>query len=699
MDGRRAAIDELSWLVAEDAEVGPALLEMLKDKSAKGRTLTNQINSPREAAALALLKSGAKGEALLKDKGLAILRDGLNDPLPAVREHTAYTVGQLGPLTKPLAADVQKLCTDKDANVRAVAFEALRVTGVADPVALAKLMTHADDEVARLAAELVVLVPDMPEGAVGPLSEALGSANTNVQTAAANGLAAAGPKAAPAVPKLIDAITKYYPKEYDPKAPRVEGIENAYWLALARAGEAAVAPTAKLLAHTNMIVRSTAARTLGEIGAPAKPAKDALRKALADQTINVAAEAAVTLCKLGEAQAEAANLIKQAIEVTNQGVAGYAIEAITRMGDTGKPLVPLALAKIADPNPYTRFAAVSLVGTLPPDEATKHAAKVGELATDTEPDVRRLVGRVLEKLGPSAAPAADALGKALATEKELDVRDRFIDALVAMGAGAKPAVPGLLPLAVSKDVSVQTRANVFAAAVAGAPASPEVAAALVKAAADDEPAVRAAAAGAMGLLNPLPPDALNTLVKMAKGDARNGPRVAALRALTLAGPRAKPARAELEVMATGPQLGLAFWAKVALAAVDGDVSKASPLVRAGLSDRNLSVRSAASEALLVVGPAAGDLPSLLKLLSDRDSSTRTAAATATGRLGAVAKDAVPQLTRLLDDNEAEVRLAAAEALGRIGPAALPAVAKLKGLRNDPTVSAAAQRAVEKIEAK
>src|SRR5438552_2891916 len=57
---RRAAADELSWLVNEDPETGPALLEALKDTSTAGpgQTFSNQLNSTRQAAAVALLKSG-----------------------------------------------------------------------------------------------------------------------------------------------------------------------------------------------------------------------------------------------------------------------------------------------------------------------------------------------------------------------------------------------------------------------------------------------------------------------------------------------------------------------------------------------------------------------------------------------------------------------------------------------------------------
>jgi HEAT repeat protein len=111
------------------------------------------------------------------------------------------------------------------------------------------------------------------------------------------------------------------------------------------------------------------------------------------------------------------------------------------------------------------------------------------------------------------------------------------------------------------------------------------------------------------------------------------------------------------------------------------------------------VRSSAAEALLVIGPTRDDLPALLKVIKDRSSSTKAAAAEAIGRLGAPAKDAVPQLRRLLDEPDSEVRIAATEALGRIGPAALPAAAKLKEFRADPIERAAAQRALERISPK
>ncbi len=696
-DTRRAAIEDLSWLAEEDTAVVPALIELLRDKGtgATGHTSPNRVNSTREAAALALLKC-TNGEKLMREKGLPVLREELSNPSPVIREYTAYLVGQLGAMSKPLAADVQKLCTDKDANVRGVAFDALRTTGIADPVALAKLLRHEDEEVVRLAAELIPLVESMPEGGVAALIDALKSANTNVQYAASTGLATAGPKAASAAPALVEAINKYYPDKYDPKAPRAESVESAYWAALEKIGAPAVAPVVKLLGHTNEMVQWKALETLAAIGPPAKDAADALKKMMAKRD-GASLYAAHALVRIGESKDEAIALLKEALQLRT--AAATATQIVTRLGKAGQPLHAAALANLTSGDIATRYYVLSLIATLPPEEAQKVAAETGKLATDESDDVRKNLGTVLAKLGPAAAPAADALGKALATEQATIIRDQFGEARVAMGAGASPALPGLLPLVTNKELSSPLRAKVIAAVAVADPASAEVAAALVKVADDPDQAIRASAAGALGHLNPLPADALNTLLKLARGDRMNGPRVAALRALTTAGPRAKPAKADLDAMAAGPQAHLALWAKVAVAAVDGDVHKAAPVIRAGLGDRNQLVRSSAAEALLVFGPTAADLPALLKVMRDVSSSTKLASAVALGRLGAVAKDAVPELRRMLDHNEYEVRVAAADALGNIGPASLPAVAKLKELRSDPSVRAAAQRALDKIEAK
>lgn len=699
-DPQRDAGERLAALAGADPAILDALVELLRDKTTAGagKTHPSAATSTREAATAALLKCGPAGAAALKDKGFAILRDGLADPDAAVREHTAHTVGTIGPAAKPLAPALQKLCADPVPSVRGVAFDAVRAVGVADVTALAVLLTNAAPDIRRGAAEVVGSLTEVPGEAVPALGRALDGEDETARIAAATAIAAAAPKGATAETgeKLAGAIRKTYPEKVEPT--RGDGPEAAYWRALGRLGKPAVAPAVELLKHKNPLVRALAARTLWDLGAEAKPAAAAIREAMRDDYADVALEAACTLVKLGEKSADIDGLMKAAFASPQPGIAAAAVGAVGRMGADGKKYVPDALAQLASPAAVNRYAAVGFVGTLDPADAAKQVPELAKLVIDDEPLVRRRVGAVLEALGPAAAPAAEALGKYLPDEADELARDQFVEALVAMGPGAKPAVAGLLPLVVDPMAGAALRAKVIGAVAVADPASAEVSAALVKAAAADDIGVRTAAARALGKLNPLPDDARAALVKLLRTDAESVVRLAAVRGLTDAGPRAKGARSDLDAVANGTLPGVDLWGKVALAAVDGDVRTAAGAVRAGLGDRNPNVRAAAAGALLLVGPTAADVPALLKLLEKSSTApAKAAAATALGRIGADAKVVVPKLIDLLADPDGDARAAAAEALGRFGPAAQPAVPKLKEVvRTDPLASPAARRALDKL---
>jgi HEAT repeat protein len=699
-DARRKAAEAVAALAASDPAIVDALVELLRDPATAGpgRSHPTAITSTREAAAFALLWCGPKGEEALKEKGLPVLREGLSSRDPAIREHTAHTLGKLGEMAAPLAAHLQRLCKDEDENVRSVAFDSLRSVGVADPAGIAALLNDSNPDVRRRAAEAFYLLTEVPESAVGSLTRALDGDDEVVRLAAATGIAVAGPKAAtPATArKLADAINKSYPEEYNPETAVVDGPEFTYWIALGRLGKPAVVPTTDLLAHKNMLVRMLAVRTLGELGDVAKESAPAVGKLLTDPLANVALEAVVTLCRFGDRNPDIDGMMKAALASTNPGVAAAAVAAVPRMGDRGRPYLPEVVAKLGSPMPDVRWAAAAVVGTMEPAEAAKQVPALAKLAIDDEPLIRSQVGQVLEKLGPAAAPAA-AVGRALIVEMNDLVREDFVAALIAMGPEAKPAVPGLLPLAGDNSISVMLRTKVIRAVAVADPRSSQVANALVHAAADPDISIRMAAARAMGKLNPLPDEARTALVNLARDDREARVRWAAVRGLADAGPRATAAKPELEAIATGKLPGINLLARVAVQAINGDVRKAGGAVRAALTDRNVNMRMAGAEALLMVGPAPTDVPVLARLLREGDMRIRLSAATALGIIGEPAKEAVPRLTDLLADGEAEVRLAAAEALGRIGPAALPAATKLKeAAKAEPAIEPTVRKALAKI---
>jgi HEAT repeat protein len=471
---------------------------------------------------------------------------------------------------------------------------------------------------------------------------------------------------------------------------------DAMWRALVAIGEKAIPALANLVKHTNPLVRTCAARAIGNIGPMAKAAVPALKAALTDRFVEVALEAACSLCRLNDSTADAVSLVKNAIETGTMSVPAAAIEAIPRMGDAARDLLPLALSKLDDANPATRFAVVSLVGTLPATEAVKAVPAVAKRSTDPEPEVRRRVGATLERLGATAASAAATLGAALPSETDEVARNQFVDALLAMGVAAKPAVPALLPLMTDGNTPQTTRLKLISAVALADPASAEVAMQLIAIANGTDMFARRVAVLALANLKPMPADAVATLVRLAKTDASQSIRVAAMKALALAGVKAKAARADVAKIAAGDNPAPAAWGKVALAAMDGDITKAAALVRAGLSDRFVVARIVYAEALALVGPTATDVPALVAMLREKHEGAKEAAAVALGLVGSGAKDAVPALVEILDDRSGEVRAAVADALGRIGPVAAVAVPKLRETLRDPTTANAATRAIERI---
>ncbi|HEY3789962.1 MAG TPA: HEAT repeat domain-containing protein [Urbifossiella sp.] len=701
-DKQRKAAEELSVMAETDEAAREALVDLLRDKTTAGagKTHPTQFTSIREAAAFALLRAGPKGEAALTDKGMVALREGLSDKDPAIREHTAHTLAKIGPPAKPLANQLLRMCAeDKDPKVRSTAFDALRSVGVVDVPGLASLLNNKDAEVRRRAAEVISTLPEVPPFAVPSLARALEDDDVVIRVAAAMGIAAAGPKGASkeAAANLAAAAKRGFPPTFDPKTARNDDPQVAYFVALTRQGKLAVGPTVELLRHKNAQVRELALQTLGEIGADAKEAAPAIRDLLTDP--DVALEAAVALYRVGEKDLDnAVRLIESAFMATDPGTLRAAIQAVSRMGPVGKKLMPEVFNQFTSKTPEVRLAAVGYLGSLEPAEAAAQIAALTKLTADEFPRIRRRVGVLLEKLGPAGAPAADAVGKALASEKDDSVRDQFVDALIAMGPAAKPAIVGLAPILSDSSATAQSKIKVIGALIKVDPGAKAAADALIVAANDRDPYVRRAAAAAMGHLHPLPDEARNRLVKLLKSDAKYDVMTAAARGLAAAGSRAKAAKPDLETVAAGKLPGPAFWAKVALVAIEGDVTKAGAVVREGMTGRNGNVRVAAAEALMLVGPTAADVPVLLKISKESTTGAAEAAARAFGQIGAGAKDAVPRLIEMLGNRDQDVRTAAAEALGRIGsPGAAPAVPKLvEAMRSNLIPPAVVQKALDRL---
>ena len=699
---RREAIAYFAQAGAQKDTIS-RLVALLGDPTTAGlgKTHKGRIGSTREAAARTLLALGEAGETALRQQGVPVLRAGLRDRQAAVREHSAYTLGLLGPLAQAAADDLLDACQDDQAEVRRAAFDALRQMGLGDPRKYVRLLIHPEAEVARLAAELSVMVTEVPPETLDTLRQALRSSEEMVRLAAARLLLRLGSQAAPAIPDLVTVIRQSYAEMPDPMRPMVfyPGSDLIPWQALAAMGDAAVPATVELLQHGHPWVRFLAAYTLGEIGAGAASlAGGPLKKLLQDPYADVAIEAACALLRLGVAQQEARNLLQGAIHAPN-AAALSAIAALPRLGDKAKELLPVALAKLDSDNPYARCAAVGLVATLPPEEAKRYLTSLGQLTMDSEALIRRQVAAVLQQLGPLAGPTASAVAQAWQQETDEVLRDAWIDALLAMGEHALPALDVLLQAAADDRLPAARRLRIIEGLpqIGARATEPRLVQALLQLTQQKDMDIRRAAVRALGSIRPFPPEAIPRLVTLAQTDNRLPPRQAALIALIAAGPLAREASQPLQALAErNPPDSLALLAQVVRASADKQPLRARQLIRAALSSPRPEIRSAAVEALLVLAPTSAELPVLQRLLSDPNPEVRSAAAQAIGQLGSLAHAAVPALTALLEDQDPTVQQAALEALGRLGPAAKAAGDKLLRLSDHPTLAPVARRTLDKL---
>lgn len=160
-------------------------------------------------------------------------------------------------------------------------------------VGRAEVAPGADREVVRLAAELQ-------------------GGSVRQRTAAARRLAALGPRAAPAVPVLLQAMGE--------RSPGIE-VEVAIRKAFRAMGAAAVGPLLRALGSPDPMTRFYAARALGHVGAPAASAvPDLVRVLERDPDLSVRSSAAAGLGDIGRPAAAAIPALRRAAGNPNQPI-------------------------------------------------------------------------------------------------------------------------------------------------------------------------------------------------------------------------------------------------------------------------------------------------------------------------------------------------------------------------------------------
>jgi HEAT repeat protein len=347
----------------------------------------------------------------------------------------------------------------------------------------------------------------------------------------------------------------------------------------------------KALQHPDASVRYRAVETLGKLGATAKFAIPELREALKDKNAAVRVKVAEALWKIEQPPASVVlPVLMSAMTEKDQRVRAQAPPVIALLGTKAKPAVPLLVAALKDSYVDVKLAAITALGDLGP-VAKDAVGPLLDLADDADFFLLEpFVGAALGNLGDSVTPT---LAKAL-RGKSADRRRVAAYALGSMGAAAEPA-----------------------------------AGELAKALKNNEPATRKLAARALGRI----------------------------------GPKAMPTLPQLEAALADKDVTVRIEAALATFLISNALKHVGVLVKA-LEEESVAVREAACQALAAMKSGARvAVDPVAKLLGDKELRIR--AIITLGEIGPDARKTVPTLTKLLTDKDSEAQLWSAYALWQI----------------------------------
>jgi HEAT repeat protein len=590
---RRAGAAHVFWTMALFPETRehtppavPALLEALKDQDPRVRA----------EAASALGQIGPEGA-----RATLLLVQQLSDPDEQAADSAARALTDMKPEPGCGVPALVALLAKPDLKVRRRAVEALGKIGLPAIPGLLEILKDGDLTARRGAAEalreMAVNFED-PEAeemagvAAIPLAEALKDEDRWVRQCVGYALACLDEAAAPALHTLIALL------DNPSRETRVASMSILHEL-----GAPAVPSLLKALEDADPVVRSAAASSLGVPPYSPPPGAEviaALLRALEDRDARVREAAAASL--------------------------GSFIEALLREADQGTYLIEEMCSDLDLPGGWVRHAkavagiayisgvgrrALRVARVMSGEEAASRwvaplRAGLTAALDDSDSAVRLQAARSLGRMGERARRALDPLLAHL-TDPDEDVRSTATEAISGLGAAAVPPLTRLLG--------------------------------------SDDARVRAAAAAALGRVNPAEAirPALDSLIE-ALEDSDTKVREQVVRVLA----------------------GTSYYDRDAFRRLAPRM--ADPLLR-GLKHPDVAGRRAASYAFEWAGPLcdrdAEIIPALIAALEDPDPEVRKNAAVALRAFEDRALGAIPALKRAAKDVDDSVRSMAGNAISVI----------------------------------
>jgi HEAT repeat protein len=199
----------------------------------------------------------------------------------------------------------------------------------------------------------------------------------------------------------------------------------------------------KQLGSSDLADRYRAAKRLNELGPKAKPAVEALAKALREPTDSPVStmlrqEAAQALLNLEADAIAALPALRDALQDKYPRVRILAAEAL---GKIGKPAVPALIEGLKHTDKSVRIVCAKGLGSMGAD-ALPAVADLENGMTDKEPDVRVHMAGALARVSPDTPGVVRVLAETL-LERDDDVRGHACTYLGMLGKKAEFAIPEL----------------------------------------------------------------------------------------------------------------------------------------------------------------------------------------------------------------------------------------------------------------